>query len=254
MSRFEEDPIPTPEPEPIPEPTPEPEPEPEPEVDHDDDPEPEPEPEPGESPEEHRKRKGGYQRKLERERKAAEDARAEAAYLRGQLEALKPQTQPVASADGEPTQDQFDDYDSYLRALTRWEVKQELKQETERSKAQSVENAWKEKETLAKSRFADYDEVADLRQLSPTPAMAQTILELELGTEVLYWLGKHPQENARIKTLSPMAQAVALGKIESQLAIKPETKPKPQAPAPLGPVTPLGKGAPAVKSARYEEY
>ena len=254
MSRFEEDPIPTPEPEPIPEPVLEPEPEPEPEVDHEDDPEPEPEPEPGESPEEHRKRKGGYQRKLERERKAAEDARAEAAYLRGQLEALKPQAQPAKTSDGEPMQDQFDDYDSYLRALTRWEVKQELKQESEKAKAREVENAFEQKEALARAKYKDYDEVVDLRQLSPTKAMAQVFIEAELGTDLMYWLSTHPQENARIKTLSEVGQIRALTKIESQLATKPEPKPKPQAPAPLVPVTPMGKGTPAAKSTRYEEY
>ena len=241
-----------PEPEPIPEP--EPEAEPEAEVAPEPEPEDDAEPEPEEGTEEHKKRKGGFQRKIEHERKAAEDARAEAAYLRGKLEALNPTQAIPAAKDGEPSQDDFEDYSGYLKALTRWEVKQEMRQEAEQTKAKQAQNAWSERESLAKTKHEDYDDVADLRQLSPTPAMAQTILEMDAGADVLYWLGQHPAENARIKALSPLAAAVALGKIESQLAAPaPRTK-QPQAPAPIRPVVPTGKAPSVTKSNRYDEY
>ena len=249
MSRFEEEPIPQAEPEPIPEPEPvAPEPE---EVIEEPTEDQSEEPEPGETPEEHKKRKGGYQRKLEKAQREAEQARAEAAYLRGQMDAIKPKEEAQAKPiDGRPSVDQFDSYDEYVEALTDWKLEQrEAKKENSK-----VESSWRERESLAQNKYEDYDEVADIKQLLPTPAMAQTILQLELGADVLYWLGKHPQENARIRALSPLAAAAALGKIESQLA-KPTPKPKTtQAPAPISPVTPVGTGNPVKQSSRYESY
>lgn len=238
--------------EPIPDPIPEPEVEVDPEVE-------EVQPDPDETPEDHKKRKGGFQRKLEKERKAAEDARAEAAYLRGKLEALHPQSEPAQvqaeNTDAPPSQDGFETYEQYLVAMTRWGVRQELKQESEQTKAKAAQNAWDTRETLAQSKYDDYNDVADLRALSPTPAMAQAIVEMDAGPDVLYWLGKHPEENARIKTLSPLAAAVALGRIENQVSSKPEVAKKAsQAPPPIRPVVPMGKGPVVQKSTRYEEY
>jgi len=228
-------------------------------------PEPEPEVEeaevealPDETPEDHKKRKGGFQRKLEKERKAAEDARAEAAYLRGKLEALHPQAETapthVEDQDAPPSQDSFETYEQYLVAVTRWGVRQELKQEHEKAKVNATKNAWDTQEALAKSRYDDYNDIADLQVLSPTPAMAQAIIEMESGADVLYWLGKHPAENARIKTLSPLAAAVALGEIKSKLA-KPDVRAQPsQAPPPIKPVVPMGHGPVVTKSTRFEVY
>lgn len=218
-----------------------------------------PEPE----PEAAKKRQHGYAAKLARERQAVADARAEAAYLRGKLEALAPNPEPaqaqqwgpVIHEEPPPDQDSFATYDHYLIAVARWGARQEFQQEAVKAKEKAVETAWEQKETLAKARFEDYDEVADLRRLLPTQAMAQTIVELEAGPELLYWLGKHPEENARIKALSPLAAAAALGEIKSQITRSEPAKPRASAaPAPIKPVVPMGKGPVVKASTRYESY
>jgi len=253
---YDQEPVPEPEPG-IETPVPETEPEPIPEPDHEDD---------GEdtlaedaTPEakaEH-KRKGGYQRKLEKERSAREEAQAQAAYYRGLVEGRTPQQEPAkAQETGKPTIEQFETYDEYNEALTDWKVEEKLKARDAQNEGKQVEIAWKNAETIAKTKYSDYTDVADIRKLAPTEAMATAILQMpDAGTDVLYWLGKHPEENERIKALSPMATAIALGEIKAGL-VKPPEKPKPtsQAPRPPEPMKASAAIATPKNDRGYEVY
>jgi len=74
-----------------------------------------------------------------------------------------------------------------------------------------------------------------------TDAMADAVLESDVGTDLVLWLNSNPAEAIRIANLSPIRQAVELGKIEVQLS-SPDAKPAPsKAPAPPKTVTGGGK-------------
>ena len=106
------------------------------------------------------------------------------------------------------------------------------------------------------SAYADYEGMTSVNHLIDTPhfdqvardtsvpvsqAMAEVIIGLDAGPDVLYHLGKHRDQAARIAQLSPVQAAVEIGRIEAGLA-----RPKPitstNAPEPIKPVR--GSGAP----------
>lgn len=118
-------------------------------------------------------------------------------------------------------------------------------------------DGYKEASADARSRYADFDQVAHGGHWSPTQAMLDVILESDRGPDLAYYLGANPEEAARISRLSPTQQAAALGRIEATRL--PDTRPKPppqtKAPPPISPLRTTG--ATAEKSPdgmNYEEY
>ena len=103
--------------------------------------------------EEKPKAKGGFQARIDRliKQQAALEERATAAEKRAaELEAKKsengvPKTEQV---DGEPKRESFQTDAEYVRALTRWEVKQEIKAEREAEEQQTVEARSRKREAI----------------------------------------------------------------------------------------------------------
>lgn len=86
--------------------------------------------------------------------------------------------------------------------------------------AEALES-WNMKVTAAHARYPDFDAVtasAAADKLQITPAMQEAILESELGADLAYWLGKHPDECRRIAGLSPASAARELGRVEAGIA------------------------------------
>lgn len=106
----------------------------------------------------------------------------------------------------------------------------------EAHKTQStVSNAYLEKEEKARDRYVDYDQVARSQDLPVTQLMADAIKNAENGPDILYHLGSDPKEAKRISELPPLAQAMAIGRIEATLKA-PEQKKTSSAPAPIAPI------------------
>jgi hypothetical protein len=102
-----------------------------------------------------------------------------------------------------------------------------------------------EREEKAREKYPDFQDVVFADNLQITQAMYDTIVAAENGPDVVYHLGKNPDEAARIAKLPPLAQARELGRIEASLAAKePEGKKVSSAPAPI---TPVGGRAPTPK-------
>lgn len=223
-----------------------------PESDPDDHQEPE-EGEPG------KKKIGGWQRRVNR-------LTRENGILTGRLQALeqqvaarsaKPQesaTQfPVDPKDPEPdpNDSKFKTYEDYIKALGAWSSRQELKQskarESQQKQAeqkQARETSWGEKLQKAQEAHEDWDEVFDGLDIPISEAIEEAIQESEHGTELLYRLGKNPDQAKRIAALSPIAAARELGKIEAQIVAEqkaktPETKTKKSSEPPPEPITPV---------------
>jgi plasmid stabilization system protein ParE len=221
--------------------------------------------------EEGEKKKGGWQRrieKLEREKAELEKKVSEPAKpLAQDAGAAKPETKTAEGRPEKPKLENFDSYDKwedakdeYLEKLADWKVDQREKQRSEQAKQaqaqqqqQAVLKTFNERLAAAKARITDFDDVvqgaiAD-HDVQVSPAMSEAITESEHGPDVVYYLAKHPDEALRISKLSPLAAAREIGKIEAK--VTPEAEPEKtatkvsKAPAP---VKPVGKTASTAKT------
>lgn len=180
-----------------------------------------------------------------------EEARKQAEWFRTELEKLRQPDQKPAQAEGKPVPASFNSYEDYLEALSDWKADQRISkfkselQETESKKteqqhAETVRSSFSSKVDAAREKYEDFDSVAFDESLPVTQFMTQAIVETDNGADILYHLGNNPKEAQRIASLSPIAQAREIGRLEmklSQTPVKPKTS---SAPAPINPV---GKGS-----------
>lgn len=114
---------------------------------------------------------------------------------------------------------------------------------TEQQRGEQTQRQWSERQAEATKSIADYKEVVESVDLPNTPAtqaFAAAVLESEMGPQVMYYLGKNPQEVERLAALSPLSAVRELGKIENKLSTPPlaptrvAAKPLPKPPAVVG--------------------
>lgn len=216
------------------------------------------------------KKKGGFKKRIDRLNKRLSAIEQEKEYWR--LEVLRTQQGTVQKNEAtaqkatpetsnKPKVDDFSTHDEYVEALTDWKLDQKLASEKQRQREDALQTEAKtklDKHSERVNRFAkahvDWDEVIEgvaNTQLSLT--VQESIIDSEQGPELMYELAKNPKELARICSLSPIAAAREIGKIEARFS-KPsepsELKIKPKAPAPITPVR--TRGASTVKSI-YDE-
>ncbi len=213
-------------------------------------------PEPGQEP---AKRKGGFQRTIERLK--SENA-ALTQRLAGQPAGASPAPEPIPEPEPEPepapavTQfskpkpalDQFDSLEAFSEALTDWKLdkrefdkQQAAAQTTAQAEVDRLVSDWNTRKAEAKSRHADYDDViAGVDDVKLHPVQQRAIMESEIGPELAYALASDPAEFQRIAALPPLAFARAIGKLEASLDSgepAPETEPRVSAaPRPIRPV------------------
>lgn len=224
------------------------------------------------------KRKGGFQKRIDR-------LTREKAELDGRLRALeerlaeKPaaetpgakETKPAqVTADREPEfedaefQDKPDPYGEWMKSWNRWDRRQEAakvaeaqrkteeeKQKTEAAKTYEIRKRQRDLEVesfRAKPDHADWDDrMAAVEDVELTPHLDWLLFQS--GPELAYHLAGDRAELERIVGLGPLEAARELGKIEARLA-SPETPApdkKSPAPAPAArvtsapkPITPVG--------------
>lgn len=185
------------------------------------------EPEPAESG-----RRGQRQRRIDRLTKEVAELRA---MLAASPPAAPPETpKPAATPADRPRFSDFATLEEYTIALADWTADQrELKRQAEATqkaaeaarKAAEAEQerlvaAWPGKIAAVRKLHADYDDVADSIQDPQGPGVEparQALLEDEHGAEILYWLGKHPDEIARIAALNPNAAVREIGRLSAIL-------------------------------------
>ncbi len=198
------------------------------------------------------KRKPGIQRRLDeltanwreeqRTRQKLEAMLEQVLADRRQPEQPAPQPQPQAS---EPKLDQFQTYEEYVGALAdfkaeqrilSWQAEQRAREEAQQRA--SVQTEFQRRAESFKSEAPDFDLVALNPSLPVSDAMAEAINVSDVGPQVLYYLGKNPQEAARIAALPPIQAAREIGKVEVRISL-PQPKTVSSAPKP---VTPLDGG------------
>ena len=195
-------------------------------------------------------------RQLVDERKQAlaklAEAEEQAKFFKQQAAALKPK--PAGNEADHP------DAASYLSAKIR-EVMSEAQQAAAMQSAQqaealanvSRERAYQTRVDEFRDRASDYDQVVGNPNLTITPLMADAIKESESGAAVAYYLGKNPDEAARIARMSPVGQASAIGRLEAKVTL-PEKRTT-GAPPPVKTVTGgVGTAQPELADMSYEDY
>lgn len=213
------------------------------------------------------RKKGGFQRRIDKLNAAKAAAQQEAEYWRrlaleksaGDPKTSAPKVEGTKPSDSEakPKPDDFETHAEYVEALTDWKVDQKDKTrqaEAQKSKLEaeraSVVKSYNERKEAFVAQTPDFDDVIEaVDGIRVSPAVSQIILESENGPLLAYELAKDPEEFERICNLPPLACAREMGKFESKLAAKaseaklPETKKITKAPKPIAPVTAGGKGS-----------
>lgn len=187
-------------------------------------------------PEEGRKPAKGVQKRLDELTKRYREAERREERLLALLErqgGVAPQeaAQAPVERDPQPNEAQFEDYDAYQRALTKWELRQELKAE---QRQEQIAERRDRLFTAAKAKYEDFDEVVGDPSLKISDAMADLIFESRNGAELAYFLGNNPEESARIANLPPHRQGIEMARIEAKLSAP---KPAPKDPPPPPPKT-----------------
>lgn len=208
--------------------------------------------------------------------KAREAERREADALRRltELEAGKnkePEVKAPVAVVGEPTPDDLledgqakyplGEYDpAYIRDLTKFTIEAENKayqeslKQTEAQRQQQAERdalstSWKERVTEVQERIPDFVEKgqeleATFTNLDPQYGeyLASTIMQLDNGPDVLYYLANNIEEAQQIAGLGPLKAAIALGGLDRVLA-KTEAAPQPRITKAPEPPKSLNKGS-----------
>lgn len=208
------------------------------------------------------KKKGGFQRRIDKlsARSAAAEQRAlaaeaELARLRsGEPSKAKQVEQPKATDEaGKPKADDFETYAEYTEALTDWKLEQRERARTEAEaktqferEQQAVLKAHAERVKSFTEKTTDFmEQLENVDDIPFSAAFQKEIVTSENGPELMYALAQDRAEYERLQKLGPTALARELGKFEAKLALsksseakKPEPKKITQAPKPP---TPVGK-------------
>ncbi len=203
-----------------------------------------------ETPPEEKKRGSASERirQLNERTKAAE---AKSKALEARLAAL--------TSPGVPAPDQYDDTAAYNRDLAihaaRAAQAESVKFDIEQSKAEAAElvsEQWAAKAQEASERWPDFKEVISNPSLLITDKLRDVIVASDVGTEVAYYLGKHPEEAAKIsRTTDPVAFGIAFGRVEALAKSATATPQKKVSSAP--PPAPTVSGGAATAPRRIEE-
>jgi len=152
-------------------------------------------------------------------------------------------SKPTQTPAAEPKREDFDDYESYVKAVARHEAKEaaaerlaeaesKAKEREARAQEENQQRSFTEaRESILEKgaeAYADFEAVTTNEDLSITPVMADALLSSEKGHELWYHLGKNPELADRIADMHPVQQLMELGRIEATLSgRKPSAAPRP---------------------------
>ena len=202
------------------------------------------------------------QKRLAKESRKAERlarAEAEANLYKQQLAQIQQPKPPVQSVNAEPKLEDFQTYDEYVRAIGRFEARQEYEklrtsQEQERQKAAQREYEANLLTNIRRGaeKYDDFDEVVANPSLPLTEAMRDAAADSDIAADIVYHLGTHMDEASKIARMSPVQQIKAISALETKLKAPPKVT---QAPPPAQTV---GKSKPVpevdLEKASLDEY
>lgn len=195
--------------------------------------------EPADAPEEKPKRKGfldrineltAHRRNAERERDELQE-RLQA--IESRLSEPKPAAQPTAILP-----DNFETYDEYVQALAEDKAKkviqrqiEELQQREEQNRQNArrheIQTTLMSKMEAAAERYDDFAEVVTDPNAQITATMVEALADTDNAGDIAYFLGKNPDKARAIASLSPLAQAREIGRLDERFGAQQKTIKKP---------------------------
>lgn len=198
----------------------------------------------------------GVQKRFDELTKARRSAEREAEYWKG-IASQK------AQDDKEPTPDQFENYDAYIKALATHAAKAAVSSAATATASQHVRTAedsiWASKLAETQSQIPDYQTIVAASDQEVAPHVVEAIRAAELGPALVYHLAKNPELAVRLNGLSPVGAAIELGRIEATLGKPPrevEVPPKPasNAPDPIKPIAAPRNTTVSLETAEMDDY
>jgi hypothetical protein len=203
------------------------------------------------------KKKGGFQKRIDKLNTKISATEQEKEYwrneaLRAQQNATKPEpTLDKPDTSSRPKADTFTTHDEYVEALTDWKLDQKLLAIENKQKENAVKSEVQTKVTKYQERVTEFQKSHDdwqdaIDSVSDIPlsiTVREAIFSSENGPDIAYALSKDPTELKRVCALSPVKAAMELGKLEarfSKTTSKPSDKKTTKAPAPVNPVRTRG--------------
>ena len=194
--------------------------------------------------------------------RARREAEREAAYWRQVHEGT--QSSAKQAAPQRPVPENFEKYDDYIDALTDWKAEQavskRLEQDATRKVVETRAQTFTERQAQFRQQVSDYDDVVGGSDTPLATHVAEVLQESELGPQLAYHFAKNPSVLLNLNSMTPVAAAREIGKLEVTLA-KPVAAPPPptkkisNTPAPAGTLGSQGRATtPSLANASMEEY
>ncbi len=213
--------------------------------------------------------------KFRQEQREKEDLKRRLEQLEAAQQTKEPKTTPAAvKEDGPSPEDVNEDgtekyplgeFDPrYIRDLTRFTISQERvealkaeKAEAQKTKVEEAQTAlaaeWNTKLPTAIEKYEDFidktqdfvDTFDDLDE-GYSNYLADTIMGMEFGTDVLYYLANNPEEAKKIVESGVRKATIALGRIESRFEVS-KQEPEPRRVSNAPPPPPVNKGSAAAR-------
>lgn len=185
-------------------------------------------------------------RELKSQRRKRQEAEQEAAYWKSealkQQQAAKPAEQTTQSDPNVPRIENFENYDDFVVAKTKYEIKKEAEERQAAERQVEVNTAYSKRFAEAEKKYPDLAETIQTAQIPMPQPIIEAIKEADAGPEMAYHLAKHPEEAeglARLAKANPWAAMRELGKLEMKLKMPvapAQTRQVTQAPEPIRPV------------------
>lgn len=203
---------------------------------------------------------------LDRLRSEAKQAEAENAKLKEQLAEYERRAK-----EAPPREADFEDYAEFQAALSAYKSLQALdgremgrlkaQQEEQQKRTTSIQQQqqrelaqnWAAQVADAKARYADFDAVVGDQTLPITQDMGRMIANSEVGADVAYHLGMNRALAAEIAAMTPIEQAMAIGRLEATVS-RPSPRTQSKAPEPIAPVKAKATAAVDPEKMTADEY
>lgn len=187
------------------------------------------------------KRKGGFQKKIER--LEAQNEELQRMLMRGyqpqQMPPQEPQyTRPKPNVGS-------DEYTQSIDDAIQWHIEQreaQMMRAAQQMQQHQQMETWYARNDEFREQVKDYDDVlATTRHIIIQPDLQDALMQSENGPRLAYELARNPKELARINSLPPLAAYRALGRFEAALDAPAKTSQVSKAPP--EPIRPVGRGA-----------
>lgn len=184
------------------------------------------------------RKKGGFQRRIDKLNSRISDKDKEVEYWKAQ--ALKDanvdkkvEVESKVISEGKPIADNFDTHAEYVEALTDWKTEQKFKEREQNAEKVNLQNerqkivaAYNERAKSFAEKNEDYfDVIESVDDIQLPVAFQEIILTSDNSAELTYELAKNREELARIAKLPPLALAREIGRIETRLLKASDSKP-----------------------------